>query len=396
MADTTRDIWNDQDGEEEKKRKKKRKPRHFLRFFLILAAVLAIVVFAAWRDGTGFDILNRYLQYGDVEHMSSGAAYVYENDASNRFALADDRLVVLSKTDLCVIDREDGKIWSTNVAMEAPALLQGNGRAVAYSVGGTELYVVDRDGEALHITTDDEEPLISARLNQHGWLAVTTEKHGYKGCVSVYDKELELVFEFKSSHRFVTDACVSEDGRFLAAVTLGQEEGVFLSNIVIYDLSKTDPVADYDVSDGLVAAIGEWSGQLVTVSDTCLTIASLGGEIEASYLYGNSHLRGYALEGDGFAALLLNRYRSGSVGRLVTVGPDGAELASLEINQEVLDISAAGRYLAVLYADQLVIYNSDLQVYSSLKGTDFAGGVLMRPDGSALLLAMEEATLFLP
>ena len=66
------------------------------------------------------------------------------------------------------------------------------------------------------------------------------------------------------------------------------------------------------------------------------------------------------------------------------------------MNEEVLDISAAGRYLAVLYGDSLVIYNPQLQVYASLQGTDFASGVLMREDGSALLLSAGNAEIFLP
>ena len=32
----------------------------------------------------------------------------------------------------------------------------------------------------------------------------------------------------------------------------------------------------------------------------------------------------------------------------------------------------------------------------SYEGTDYASGVLMRPDGSALMLSMESASLFLP
>lgn len=43
MADTTKDIWNDNDGEEEQPRK----PRHlrnFLIFFLTLAVVLGVVL----------------------------------------------------------------------------------------------------------------------------------------------------------------------------------------------------------------------------------------------------------------------------------------------------------------------------------------------------------------
>ena len=74
----------------------------------------------------------------------------------------------------------------------------------------------------------------------------------------------------------------------------------------------------------------------------------------------------------------------------------GRELGSLEIREEVLSISAAGKYLGVLYADRLVIYNQDLQTYATLQGADFVQEVLMRPDGSALLISAESAGLFLP
>ena len=78
------------------------------------------------------------------------------------------------------------------------------------------------------------------------------------------------------------------------------------------------------------------------------------------------------------------------------MGTDGTQLGSLDVKEEILDISAAGRYLAVLYADRVVVYNPDLQVYASLTGIDQARGVLMRPDGSVLLLGAESAHLFLP
>ena len=94
--------------------------------------------------------------------------------------------------------------------------------------------------------------------------------------------------------------------------------------------------------------------------------------------------------------MLLNRYQSGSVGRLVTVDTDGEELGSLDVNGEIQSISAAGRYLAVQYIDSLVVYNQALEVYASLKGTDDAKEALMRPDGSVLLLSSESASLFLP
>ena len=395
MADTTKDIWNDNDGEDEEK-KPRRKLRGCLIFFLTLVAVLGVVVFAAYRDGTGFDVLRRYLNYGGAEKAGSEAVYNFDASSSNRFAVLGDRLVVLSDTRLRVLNASGGEVWSTAVSMTAPALESGGGKAVAYDVGGTALYVVDQNGEVFSLTATEEEPLISASLNEEGWLAVTAKMKGYKGCVRVYDSDMEEVFRFRSSRRFLTDAWVAGKGEALAAVTLGQENGTFVSNVVLYRLTEEEPYGNYDITDGLVADIGWVDGKFAAVSDTSLTFADIKGELEGSFGYKGAHLREYDLHGDGFAAVLLNRYQSGSVGRLVTVGADGTELGSLEVSEEVQDISAAGRYLAVLYLDRLVIYNQALETYASLKGTESARGVLMRTDGSALLLSSESAKLFLP
>lgn len=404
MADTTKDIWNDNDGEENEP-KKSRKRRGFGVFFLTLVIVLLVVLAAAYRDGTGLDALHRYFSYGSSEKVGGDTVYDYDASSKNHFAALGDRLVVLSDISLKILDQDGGEVWSTPVNMAAPALSQGGGKVVAYDVGGTELYVLDQDGEVIlrdqngeEVTeaASETEPLISAALNENGWLAVTTKKKNYKGWVDVYDNSMERVFVFRSSVRFVEDAYVTNDGGYLAAVTLGQENSVFVSNIVLYDLTKEDPVADYDISDGLVIAIGQQDGKLVTVSDNCLTFANTKGEVSAAYSYQGAYLREYDISGDGFTTLLLNRYQSGSVGRLVTVDTDGEELGSLDVNGEIQSISAAGRYLAVQYIDSLVVYNQALEVYASLKGTDDAKEALMRPDGSVLLLSSESASLFLP
>ena len=394
MADKTNDIWNDNDGEEEAPAKRGRL-RRFLLFALVLLAVLGVVVVAAWRDGTGFDALHRLFSYGGEEGAGE-IRYSYSDSDSNRFALLGDTLVVLSDTELRVLGPDGQEIWSTPVRMGSPALETGGGLAVAYDVGGTELYVVDEEGERSALTATEEYPFLSARLNGDGWLAVTAGLEGYKGGVTVYDDRMEEIFLYKASKRFVLDACVTEDCSALAAVTLGQENSTFVSNVVLYELDQEEPYADYDVSDGLAAAIGEQRDRLIMMADTCLTSAGLDGEVHAVYPYNGAYLREFDLRGDGFTALLLNRYKAGGLGRLVTVDPEGEEIASLDVNREILSLSAAGDYLAVLYMDSAVIYTEELEVYASLEGTDYAREVLMRPDGSVLLLGAESARLFLP
>ena len=293
--------------------------------------------------------------------------------------------------------------------MSAPALECAGQWAAAYDVGGNEILVVNREGQVLEMETGEDELIISVSLSEDGYLAVTAEKKNYKGCVSVYDLTGELLFAFNSSQRFVVDACSFAGGQKLAAVTLGQENSVFVSNVVLYDLKEKGEqttadgsgveipsYADYDISNGLLLEILERDGSLLSVTDSCLNQTDGQGENQWTYSYQGNYLREYDLGGDGFTALLLNRYRSGSVGRLVTVGEDGAELASLDVNEEVVGVSAAGRYLAVLYTDQLVIYTPELETYATLVGTGSAVDVLQRPDGSALLLSADSAKVFLP
>ena len=394
MTDSTKDIWNDDDGEK-KAKKIFSKIKGFFLFVLTLVLVLGVVVIAAYRDGTGFDVLRRYFNYGDAE-KSAEAGYDYDASAQNRFAALGDTLVIMSDTSLQVQARGGDVLWESPVRMEAPALVSGGGRAVAYDVGGTELYVLDENGLVEQLTAAEEEPLIAVTLNEQGWLAVTAKKENYKACVSVYNTELEKMFDFNSSRRFVSDAYVTDDCKFVAAVTLGQENGVFVSDVVLYDLTQTEPVANYGVTDGLVLRIGQLGEYLATVADNKLTMAATDGTVNGEYSYGASFLREYDFSSDNYAVLLLNRYQSGNVGRLVTIGPDGTELASLEVNDEVRSLSAAGRYIAVLYTDSLVVYNQDLQAYATLKGTGYAKSALVRNDGSALLISSESARLFLP
>ena len=397
MADTSKHIWNDNDGEPTAAPKPKRNGlRRALLLLSVLLAVFGIVVVAAYRDGTGFDVLRRYLHYGTMETAAGEVRYRYDADSANRFAVLGDKLVVLSGTSLQVLSSDGQEVWQTNVTMAAPALVQGGGMAAAYDVGGTVLYVLDEEGEVKTLTAAEGEPFLAATLNDQGMLAVTTEKQGHKGSVQVYNRQMELVFAFHSSRRFLMDAYVTDDNTCLAAVTMGQEDGVFVSNVVIYDLTKTDPVASYSVPDGLLVSVGGESDAIFTLTDTGLTAADSDGTVLGTYDFDGGYLRDYDLAGDGFAALLVNRYKSGSVGALVTVNSQGEELGRVQIEEEVLDISACGRYLAVLCGDTLTIYNQEMQTYAVLHGTDTAREVLVREDGSALLLSAEKAELFLP
>lgn len=392
MADKKTNIWDDDDEEDQPP--KRHRLRKFLIFFLLLLAVLGVVLAAAWRDGTGLDVLRRFVSYGKNEGDGT-AGYVYDASTGNRFVKLGETLAVLSDTSLSLLDENGGTIWSATVKMETPALVEGDGMAAAYDIGGTALYVFNASGLVYQLEANSSETFLAATLNADGDLAVTARKQGYKAAVSVYDAAGGKLFAFQSE-RFVSNAYVTDDGAHLAAVTLGQSGGAFASTVVLYDLTQEEPICSWDAGGGMCYDMGTVGGSLAMVCDDGLYFTDSARELTASYSFGGAYLREYDLRGENYAVLLLNRYQSGSVGRLVTVGEDGQELASLAVSSEILSISAAGRYIAVLYADKLVIYNPQLEQYASLTGTDYAREALAGTDGSALLMGTESAVRFLP
>lgn len=385
------------EGGAEKPGKLRRLPpvRNLPRLVILLAVVLVIVVLTTMEDGNHFVSLRRWLMYGDSGTGQNEYAYVADNN--NRFAILGDGLLVANQNTLQMLD-DDGTIrYTTAVSMTAPSISANGELAVVCDIGGSSLYLLDEAGVRRQMTTSGDLRYYSARLNSAGWMAVTEEKNGYKASVSVYNSSGELVFSFDSYDNYICDALVTEDCRSVVAVGLGAQDGAFGSTLLIYDLSEAVLTASCPIRDGLPLDIVCGKGdRLVALCDTRLAMADLEGNLFLDYPYGSLYLHDYALGGEKFTALLLGKYQAGNICELTTFDQDGEEIASLEITEEILDMSAAGDYLAVLYSDSLVIYTKNLEEHARLGGTDYAGQVIMQPDGTALVIAGTTAWRFLP
>lgn len=361
---------------------------------LVLCAVLAVVVLTTMEDGRHFASLRRWLMYG--ESSGSRDVYVYAADPANRYGRVGDSLLVVSPNTAQMIGDDGAIAFEQRLNMSSPQLTVGARQAAVCDVGGDTLYLMDQSGVRRTMSTEKGLCYYSARLNGSDYLAVTEQKSGYKATVSVYGSQGELKFHFDSYDNYISDAAVTEDCRSVVMVSLETQEGTFAARLLAYSLDTAEQIGSAVIRDGLALDIRCVKNRVLSLCDKRFVITSLDGETLLDRAYGNLYLHDYALSGDGFCALLLGRYQAGNICTLTTYDLDGKELASLPLTEEVLDISAAGSYLAVLYGNSVVVYNKDLTEHARMEGTDYAGQVEMEDDGTVLLIAGASAWRFLP
>lgn len=386
------------------KRQKKQVPAalrillRVLTLILTILLVLAGVLLVLNRDQVSLDSIKRYLSYRALERSDDGqsAEYPIITEENAIFAALDDSLIACSGNRILLYSDSGSAYVDMEAALNQPVVNTTGDYALVYDAGGSQLYLFSKRQLVFQYETKSGCALISAQVNENGWLAVVEQATGYKGAVTVYDAGHNPVVTENISSSFVMDAVVSPDNQQLAVLTVGQQDLSFASTLTLYTVSDGEQVSAAIVSDSPVLEL-RWSksGFWLQEQDG-VRLYGTDGQPLGQWADESLYLRSYSLQGDGFAVEYFSRSRAGSVGQIVVVNDQGAVEATLDIGEEVLSITAAGRYIALLTTSGLTIYTSDLTEYASLENTGTLLKALVRADGTAVLVTEETASLYLP
>ena len=379
----------------------KKKQNIFMRLLALL--VTAALIFGAlflvvnW-DRYNLDAIKRRLELRSVKTSATGEAepFTHGGGHSADFAYLSDGVVMTSSTGVRYYTFS-GEGYADQVRpMEHPVLEENGGYAVAYDAGGTEFWLYHGGEEIFTHTLEGDGDLLSVRINQGGWLAVTAQESGYKGTVTVYDPAHERVFRLNRSSTFVVDAMVSPDHKRVAVVTLGQTGGRFESRLLIYRLDSEEPEQEILLGNSAPLDLDYEDRQIwVLAENEIYSVSTQNWEVSTAP-FGRGYLKGCALGGAGFALVLLGRYRAGSADQALVVSPDGEIQAGLELHGQILDFDAAGKYVCLLGGGAMNLYTSDLEPYRELGETQGARYTALAENGSALLANRQQAWMYIP
>lgn len=362
----------------------------------LLLGALALVVY---RDHLNLDAFKRWLDYRNLETSEAGKAspFLHSGGDQPSFAYLDSGIVMASATGARYYSYS-GDLYAEEVLnLERPVLSASQTTGVVYDAGGQDLFVFREHKECFHLTLDGSGDMLSARVNDAGWMAVTAQESGYKGSVTVYDSTYtKEMIQINLSSTFVVDAAVSPDNKTVAVITMGQSGGAFESQVRFYPINQKEPSSILSLGSLSVLDMDYENGLLWILSEDQLVIIPKDASAPYIYSFRHSYLKGCSFGGNGFAFLLLGRYRAGMANQMITIGPDGSVLASQELHQSTLGYDASGRYCGLLTGGSFTIYTSDLTPYGTLNGTDNARDVVLSPSGAALLVNTQQAWLYLP
>jgi len=344
----------------------------------MLVIILAVLVFL-YRDKLSASSLSESSEnLSDI--ISESEPFTYETGAQQMFALMGSNLAVSSSTGLQLLDTEGSTISREVFSMTNPAVCSCESSCAFYDVGGKSLRIY-KNGEFQNMDRDSE--IISVAVNSAGFYAVAGYEAGYKGSVTVYNSELNAVYEWFSGSGYIVDAAVSPDSETLGVLCVESTGSV----VHLFHFDSEKEYASASVADDLAFRLSfEDGGNFCLLSEKAIHFYSSGGKELSSYSFGEDYLADYELSEDIWA-VVLSKYVSGSDVTLLSFGSGGKEAGSVSLSSEPLSLSSQGGKLLVLDSSDASLYSHDLRLQKQNHVVPGFVSAVLLPKGSVLLLS---------
>lgn len=372
--------------------------KRIMALILVAALLCGMVVVVAYRDRFNLDALKRYMTYRSLEKDDQGQTeeFSYTRDATNAFASLNGSLVLCSDTALQLYSNSGVLYIDKQVKMNDPVISVCGAYAVVYDVGGNDLYVIQNKEIIYTYASKSGCDLLSARVNENGYLAIVEEAPGYKASVRVYNNAFQLVLAENVSSEYVVDAIISPNNDQFAVVSISQRSGTFSSIVSLYHSGEGDLLASTVLEDQFILEVN-WQGDHIWLQGSdSITVLNQDCDILGSWSEPNQYLQGYALNGEDYAVEVTSWYKAGGSGEILLIDANGDAFCSKAISGEVLSVSAVGRYIAVLTAENLTIYTSnDLEVYAQVDNNGSKRAII-HSDGATMMIGADSTWLYVP
>lgn len=376
--------------------RKDRPSRRKIWLFVAMILIVAVVLTLAFLDEKlNLDKARRFFTYFSAADQEGYGEYAFDANSTNAYAAFDDGLAVATQSGLTTYAATGSEVAISQAALTVPAVDAADSFAVAYDVGGDTVVAVDKSGKnCLNLKTDGT--IFDVDVAPSGYLSYAMSGDSYKTVLVVCNSQQQEIYRWNSSTQYLNCCAVSQNGRYVAAVGLGQTDTAFASTALILRTDDTEPYAQFSLGNQVIYDLHFFeNGNLCAVGENSLQVFDTEGNRLEEFPYDGNLLTDFSVDADGVGLCLYKNMEGGGY-EIVSLNDDGQLLQSKSLEKSVLSISRCGKYLAVLTADEITVYNRQLEIYWAANDIATANHVLMRDDGTVILVGAGRGTLYIP
>ncbi len=351
-------------------KKKRRLPRVLGTVFLLAAAVLAVTLAVRSQQEGGIRALWR-----EIFGSEGTDEFFFESAAGGQVADMDMGLAVAAGSGLYVYDKDGNVSFSRLYTYNSPALNTAGDYGAVWNVGGDTVIFFTKNGIIKELSF--ENPVVSASVNDLGYLAVCTEESGYYGSVTVYNYNATAIYRWYAGNARVLAARVGGREELLATTV-----GIGGSTLTLMRLDSEEPVADYTYPGLVVDAVFTDSG-IAAVTDGNVTGFDNKLEKQWEYDFKGRYLTHFRSR-PGALALGLSDYQVGGQQQVTTLDDQGVETGSFELSEEIKDMYLAYDRVALLTDGAVTVYDRELREVEKYECDPGAEHVILRENSTVL------------
>ena len=381
----------------EKLRRKKRRRRvnRVLRHGAIILALLAILValgvgiYRHWnffKPDTFREAVT--LRNEGKSLMKIGGALDIITGNTAKYTAFADGLAVVTTTNIRYATEDGEAGFMTECQLTQPTTATEGDILVVYDRGGRSIIVADQNGALASGETIGKT--IGVTVNADGGIVAVTEADGYQCAVTVYNKQLERQYTWKTPDYFATIGLASSEEPVFAVAALEIRDQELYSSILLFNLQKEGVMAEVPLGRTAVITMRECDNGFLVVTEDDVICIDWDGTIRARVSFSGDRVAGMAADGHDLYLLLAVDNDVTTRYRLIRMDGDGAVAAEISTKSEIKAISAGDGMLAVLTGHQICLYDTELDVKKYISPEPGVTNIILMHDNKLIMITPQE------
>ncbi len=226
------------------------------------AIIILVIVFINVVSPTGIMDLVR----NSALTLGSGAGFpkaISGNSVVDVYQL-NGGIAVVSDTYIEMYNAKGKEIISLQHGYYSPSVSVSENRVLLYANNSNTVSIFDFSG--LLYNREFENTVYDVQIGRNGTFCVVSSSDDSAAMLEVYDKNNKQLFKWSSATDLVSSVAISDNGKYVAAVTLNAKNGEYVSKLKIFKDKSNKPFNEFE-SGSLMLSVDSFGRNKFLISE---------------------------------------------------------------------------------------------------------------------------------